>query len=86
MLSETLHPSSSPVRDRFQNLPDQPSDRQWRFSVGVVHDWSERVKIGLSYTFIDFGHSPIDTSNAFGRLAGDYQSFDGHAIALSVGF
>jgi len=77
---------TSPVRDRFHNLPDQPSDRQWRFSAGVVHDWSERVKIGLNYTYIDFGHSPIDTSNAFGRLAGDYEKFVGHAIALSVAF
>ena len=77
---------TSPVRDRFHNLPDQPSDRQWRFSAGVVHDWSERVKIGLNYTYIDFGRSPIDTSNAFGRLAGDYKRFGGHAVALSVAF
>ena len=77
---------TSPVRDRYQNLPDQPSDRQWRFSAGVVHDWSERVKIGLNYTYIDFGRSPIDTSNPFGRLAGDYKRFVGHVIGFSVAF
>jgi long-chain fatty acid transport protein len=77
---------TSPVRDRYHNLPDQPSDRQWRFSAGVVYDWSERVKLGLAYTYIDFGRSPIDVSNPFGRLAGDYKDFVGHAIALSVGF
>jgi long-chain fatty acid transport protein len=77
---------TSPVRDRYRNLPDQPSDRQWRFSGGVVYDWSDRVQFALNYTYIDFGRSPIDASNAFGRLAGDYKDFVGHAIVLSVAF
>ncbi len=77
---------TSPVRDRSNNLPDMPSDRQWRFSAGVVHDWSERVKIGLNYTYADYGRSPIDVTNAFGRLAGDYSNFGLHIVALSVAF
>ena len=77
---------TSPVRDRQHNLPDMPSDRQWRFSAGAVHDWSERVKIGLNYTYADYGRSPIDASNAFGRLAGDYKDFGLHIVAVSVAF
>jgi long-chain fatty acid transport protein len=77
---------TSPVRDRHHNLPDQPSGRQWRFSAGVVHNWSESVQIGLNYTYIDFGRSPIDASNAFGRLAGDYEDFGAHVAAVSIAF
>ena len=77
---------TSPVRDRYHNLPDQPSDRQWRFSAGVVHDWSDRVQIGLNYTYADYGRSPIDNTNPLGRFAGDYDDFVLHIVALSVAF
>jgi long-chain fatty acid transport protein len=77
---------TSPVRDRHHNLPDMPADRQWRFSAGVVHDWSERVQFGLNYTYADYGRAPIDASNAFGRLAGDYEDYALHVVAFSVAF
>jgi long-subunit fatty acid transport protein len=77
---------TSPVRDRQHNQAYMPSDRQWRFSTGVVHDWNERVQIGLNYTLIDFGRSPMDLSNAFGRFQGDFDDFRAHVVALSVSF
>jgi long-chain fatty acid transport protein len=77
---------TSPVRDRHHNSADLASDRQWRFSAGVVHDWSESVQIGLNYTYLDLGRSPIDSSNAFGRLAGDYEDYGAHIAAVSVAF
>jgi long-subunit fatty acid transport protein len=77
---------TSPVRDRHHNLPDMPADRQWRFSAGLVYDWSESVKVGLNYTFVDFGDNPINASTAFGRLERDYEEFYGHVVALSVEF
>jgi long-chain fatty acid transport protein len=77
---------TSPVRNRQHNLPDMPSDRQWRFSAGVVHDWSERVQIGFNYTYADYGRAPIDVSNALGRLAGDYEDYALHIVGMSVGF
>jgi long-chain fatty acid transport protein len=77
---------TSPVRDRRHNLPDMASDRQWRFSAGFIHDWSERVKLGLHYTLIDFGRSPIETGNAYGNFVGDYDTFQAHAIALTASF
>ena len=77
---------TSPVRDRQHNLPDMPADRQWRFATGFVYDWSESVKVGLNYTYIDFGRSPIDSRSALGRFQGDYQTFVAHVLALSVEF
>ena len=77
---------TSPVRNRRYNQPDMPSDRQWRFSAGVIHDWNERVRIGVNYTLVDFGRSPIDVSNAFGRLQGDYDDFQAHVVSVSASF
>ena len=77
---------TSPVPDRDRNLPDSPSGRQWRFSGGVVHDWSESTKLALNYTYIDFGRSPVKAETAFGRLEGDYEDFGAHVIALSIEF
>jgi long-chain fatty acid transport protein len=77
---------TSPVRDRHHNLPDMPSDRQWRFSGGFVYDWSETTQIGVNYTYVDFGRSPIDVTNNFGRLSGDYEDFGAHVFAVSVAF
>jgi long-chain fatty acid transport protein len=77
---------SSPVKERSTNLPDMPSDDQWRLSFGFVHDLTENVRIGLNYTYIDFGRSPIATPNDFGRLVGDYEDFEAHAVAFSVAF
>ena len=75
---------TSPVRDRRHNTPDLPSGNQWRFSGGLVYDWSDTVKVGLNYTYIDFGRSPINVSSALGRLEGDYEEFHAHVVALTV--
>ena len=56
------------------------------FSAGFVYDWSESVQVGLNYTYIDFGRSPIQAQAALGTLEGDYDEFGAHAIALSVEF
>ena len=77
---------TSPVRDRRHNLPDMPSGNQWRFSAGFVYDWSDSVTVGLNYTYIDFGRSPIDARTPIGRLEGDYKDFQAHAVSLSVQF
>jgi long-chain fatty acid transport protein len=77
---------TSPVRDRRHNLPDMASDRQWRFSAGFIHDWNEKVRLGLHYTLIDFGRSPIQTGNAFGDFVGDYDTYQAHVIALTAAF
>ena len=77
---------TSPIRDRRHNLPDMPSDRQWRFSAGFVYNWSESVTVGLNYTYIDFGRSPINSNSALGRFEGDYDKFVAHVVSASVEF
>ncbi|MEN8159534.1 MAG: outer membrane protein transport protein [Myxococcota bacterium] len=77
---------TSPVSSRRHNLPDMPSDRQWRYSVGAVYDCGEGVRVGLNYTYVDFGSAPIRATNALGTISGDYDEFGAHVIALSVAF
>ena len=77
---------TSPVQARENNYPDMPSDRQWRYSAGFIYDWSENLKLGVAYTLIDFGRSPVAATNPFGRLAGDYDKFLAHVIALTATF
>lgn len=40
-----------------QRFPDTPVGEQFRFSLGVEHDFGEGKKVGLSYTFM---YSPME--------------------------
>jgi long-chain fatty acid transport protein len=75
---------TSPVRSRHKNFPDMPADRQWRFSMGVVHDWSESLQLAFNYTWIDLGKARIDIGNDYGRLIGEYDQNRAHVFSFSV--
>ena len=49
-----------------------PIDRQWSLGVGVLHHYSEKLRIGLSFQWTDLGKAPVTTGN----ISGDYKSND----------
>lgn len=51
---------TSPVSDSHRT-PDLPYSEQYRFSLGVQHDYRENLTVGMTYTFLWFGHPEIDT-------------------------
>ena len=77
---------SSPVDDVESGFPDLPVDRQWRFALGAVYDWSDETRVGVSYTYLDGGSSPLDLSLGPGRLKGEYDTNRIHFLAFWVAF
>jgi hypothetical protein len=49
-----------------------PIDRQWRFSLGAQHDFSERFSAGGQFVYADYGDAAINNS----LLVGDYKQND----------
>src|SRR5574341_1383733 len=49
---------SSPMGDADRTIT-LPMDRQFRYSVGLIHELSDRVTLGLAYTFLDAGDAPV---------------------------
>jgi opacity protein-like surface antigen len=63
-----------------------PLDQQFRYSVGLMHEASERVTLGLAYTFMDAGSAPLTQTRGplSGTISGDYSSNYINIIALYV--
>ncbi len=82
----TLHSgisyASSPTKNK-DRTPDLPLDRQVRYAVGVVHQYSETFKIGFSYEYLDMGNAKIAKTIAGGTLSGKYSDNDVQFFALS---
>ena len=49
-----------------------PIDRQWSVGVGALHDYSENLRIGLSFQWTDLGKASVDNT----RVSGDYKRND----------
>ncbi len=62
---------TSPV-SAGDRTPDLPIDRQWRFSLGAQHDFSERFSAGGQFVYADYGDAAINNS----LLVGDYKQND----------
>lgn len=58
---------SSPVSDENRSVV-LPLDRQFRYAVGVIHEWTERITVGLAYEFLDNGSASVN--NTRGPLSG----------------
>lgn len=43
--------------------------------MGVEHKASDRVTWGANYTLVGLGRNTLDTSNAGGRVVGDYDAY-----------
>ncbi len=50
---------TSPV-DSDDRTPDMPIDRQVRYAVGCQYKWSESLKIGAAFEYIDLGDAKIN--------------------------
>lgn len=78
---------TSPVSDERRTV-DLPLDRTWRYSGGMIWDYSKKMTFGLAYTFIDCGDAPINQRRGplAGTLSGDYSSNYVHVIGISANF
>ena len=72
---------SNPV-DSKDRTADMPADRQLRYAVGTEYQWSERLKLGANFTYVDAGNSKINSSN----LKGDYKRNELFFIALNASY
>jgi long-chain fatty acid transport protein len=71
---------TSPVSDR-NRTPDMPMDRQIRYAFGVQHEMTERLTLGGSFVYADYGDGKIDNT---ALLQGDYKRNDIYFFALNA--
>ena len=71
---------SSPV-DAKDRTADMPLDRQLRYAVGTQYQWSERLKLGGSFVYMDGGKSKINNDRT---LKGDFKQNDVFFMALNA--
>jgi len=71
---------SSPV-DSKDRTADMPADRQLRYAVGAQYQWSERLGLGGSFTYLDAGKAKINNNRT---LKGDYKRNDIFFFALNA--
>lgn len=75
---------TSPVSKK-DRTPDAPLDRQIRGSGGVEYGLTEKIDLGLAYTYLNGGSADIRQSGALrGELVGDYKRNDIHIIAAYI--
>jgi long-subunit fatty acid transport protein len=73
----------SPVRNA-NRTPDLPLDRQVRYGAGVIYQWREDVRVGLSYEYLDLGDAKIGKTLGGGFLKGEYDDNKAQFIAISI--
>jgi long-chain fatty acid transport protein len=76
---------SSPVGDGNRTV-SLPLDRAFRYSAGLIYDVTQRITMGLAYTFIDAGSASVNQTRGplSGTIQGDYSSNYIHVIGLSA--
>ena len=62
---------SSALKDRDRTTA-LPVDRMWTFAVGGLYDFSEKLKIGLAFSWSNLGNAPVNNP----RVKGKYTSND----------
>lgn len=70
---------TSPV-DSVNRTADMAVDRQIRYAVGALYEWSEKLSIGGQFKYMDLGDARIDSST----LIGEYDK--NHAMVASLSF
>ncbi len=78
---------TSPVSDEDRTV-DLPLDRTWRYSGGLIYDYSKKLTLGMAYSFLDCGDATIDQRRGplSGTLSGAYSSNYVHVIGLSANY
>ena len=66
----------SSMMDDDDRTPDLPLGEQWRFGLGARYDWSEKLALGLGYTFLWGGDLDMDVNRGplAGRVSGTYEN------------
>ena len=76
---------SSPAGDGDRTVA-LPLDRQFRYSAGLIYEVTERITLGLAYTFIDAGSADVNQTRGplAGTVQGDYSPNYIHVVGLSA--
>jgi long-chain fatty acid transport protein len=83
-LSAGVAYDTSPVNTE-DRTPDAPLDRQIRVAGGLQYEFSDKMRFGVAYTYLDGGDADISQSGTLrGDLVGDYERNDIHIIAAHV--
>jgi long-chain fatty acid transport protein len=75
LLTAGLAYDSSMVDDD-DRTPDLPLGEQWRFGLGARYDWSEKLALGVGYTFLWGGDLDMDVNRGplAGKVSGTYEN------------
>jgi len=73
---------TSPVTDANRTAY-LPMDRQIRYAIGAQHQWSDRLKVGGAFEYIDLGEAKIDDPTL---LTGEYQENRILAFTLNMNY
>jgi long-chain fatty acid transport protein len=78
---------TSPVSDEDRTV-DMALDRTWRYSAGLIWDYSKKLTLGFAYTFLDAGNAPINQTRGplAGTISGEYSSNYVHIVGLSASY
>ena len=76
---------SSPVSDSDRTVA-LPLDRAFRYSAGLIYEVSDRITMGLAYTFIDAGSAGVNETRGplSGTIQGDFSSNYINVVALNI--
>ncbi len=76
---------SSPVSDKHRT-PDMPLDRQIRLAVGLEHERTKDLTLGVAYEYLNMGDADIDQEGSplKGRLKGKYSPNAIHLVNLTL--
>ena len=75
--------ASSPVSSKDRTA-DMPIDRQLRFALGALYDWSKNLSIGGQFEYIDLGSAGINNSNSVNGLIGEYDTNNMIVASISL--
>ena len=56
-----------------------PVDRAYTLGVGALYDWSESLRLGFAFNWVDLGKAPVDT----GFVKGKYRDNDLYIFGVS---
>jgi len=59
---------SSALKDKYRTTA-LPVDRQWTFGVGGLYDYSEKLKIGLAFSWTDLGSARVNNTTVKGKYS-----------------
>ena len=66
--------------------PDMPLDRQWRIGIGLQHERSKDLSLGVAYEYVNMGDADIDRAGGplTGSLKGSYSPYAIHIANVTM--